>query len=363
LGWRQVGLDYVPTLSELAVAPGVDQLLNHCAGFDFTSAHTWHKECRRLFYAAPQGAEALRRIAVREQIFPPSASREAVGFARGVVWALPLLGADEAIPLLVHVADQNGRQGQGQAYASVARAAVRALGSVGGERTLAPLRRLKAEAPLAAVRKAASRELDKVLSEAGLTRAEVPEWLAETFELNRDGERATPLGGGYTAAVRISPGGRVKVTYRDRNGRTMAGKPAAREAAEGVRSVTELAVSMRSVVDAEKFRLRQLMADHRQLSVEDWLAHYLEHPVTGALSRTLIWEYSTDSGERWEPGLPVLDDEGTWRLWTVEDPLHTIPAEAAVRLRRPLKSTSREAAFWRRRLKDRELTQSVDQLG
>ena len=361
---------YREALQDFAKARGVSDLLACCSRFPGTRTTAWMAECKRCYTKAPEGAAALRCIASLEVLLPRSAARTAGGadpvvrFVKGVIWTLSLTDPDEAVPILTRVATLHSGAGTRRADHAVAVAAIQALGSVGGERTLAPLRLIRSESPVDRLRKAASTELDRVLASAGISRTDVPEWRAETFELNGDGERRIELARGYTATVRLNPSGKVGVTFRQPNGRSLAGKPAAADLATDVDHILELMGNVRDVVRAERFRLRQLLADQRELMVADWLRHYIDHPVTGTLSRVLIWEYRAGTADTWAPGIVRrLDDDGSWRLWTVEEPWRALDPSAQVRLLRPLPKTSHEARFWTRRLKELGLPPSADQLG
>ena len=173
------------------------------------------------------GISALRTIALRETPFDAAGTDHRVPFVRSVVWAIGLTEPGDAVPLLIRIADLYGEPGRGREYRSVALTAVEALGWIGGERALPALRQIKAAAKLGDVRRAASRELDQTLGEAHLSRADVPEWQAETFELDRDGLRVIPLEHGYTATIQLDADGTVTSFYSHPTGRGSQG-PATR---------------------------------------------------------------------------------------------------------------------------------------
>jgi hypothetical protein len=352
----------VRRLGALADDVGVSALLDHCGRTYDLTRKEWAAECPRLCAATPHATQALQLIAEREEQLPAGSTPETEDFVIGVVRMLPFLGADVAVPLLVRMADQNGRAKLSPGHERVARAAVRALGGIGGELALPPLRRIKAESPLSSLRKAASSELDKVLQNRGLNRAEVPEWLAATFELNADGERLIALRAGYSARIRVRPGGRVQIDYRNPAGQWLATKPSARTIGLGTEPVTRLADGIRAVVRAEKHRLKQILDDGREIDVATWQAHYLDHPVTGQLARTLIWQQTAYSGGDWETGVPTRDAaDGSWHLRTGLDDRVALDEAGRVRLLRPLKATSREGKAWIVRLRRWKLEQAVSQ--
>ena len=309
------------------------------------------------------GGDALRTIALRETPFDDAGPDHRVLFVRGVVWAIGSTEPADAVPLLIRIADLYGKPGRGRDYCSVALTAVEALGGVGGERALPALRQLKAEAKLGAVRRAASRELDRTLGKARLSRADVPEWQAETFELDRDGLRVITLDHGYTVTVQLDADGTVTSFYRGPTGQRLAGKPRSVHAAESVREAVEVVASLRTVVYAERFRLKQLMQDQRTLTYQDWMEFYLGNPVTGQLCRPLVWESSIDGGEHWQRFLPVrAARREAWLRLSEDGVSHDISEESQVRLVDPKHITAAETRAWATRLRKLKLTQPFKQL-
>lgn len=345
-------------LGPLAAEPSVAALLDFCVADSPLSQRAWTAQASELVGSARAAtAEALRRIAVREQLAAGSEY-----FTVNCVKALALLDAETAVPLLVRLADQHGRDRLPRHHEVVARGAIRALGRVGGEQALAPLRRIKGHSPLASLRKAADAELGKVLRSAGLSHEDVPEWRAETFELNANSERRISLRSGYSANVRIVPGGKVRADYIAPNGRLLTGKLSALDIPADLAAVADLVHRIRAAVRAERTRLATLLRDQRPLDTAVWLDFYLDHPVTGPLARTLIWEISADDGETWTAGIPFrTDPDQPWRLRTEDTGYREIPAEGSVRAMRPLRATSREGKAWAARLRRWEINQAVAQ--
>lgn len=345
-------------------APGVRQILDLCDTLHGPTPPTsWREQMTALLAGNAAGIDALRTIALRETPFDEAGADHRVLFVRSVVWAIGLTEPGDAVPLLVRVTTLYGKPGRGRDYRSVALAAIEALGWIGGERALPALRQITAEAKLGAVRRAASRELDWTLDQARLSRADVPEWQAETFGLDRDGLRVVRLDRGYTVTIQLDADGTVTSFYRGPSGQRMAGKPRSVHAVDSVREAAEVVANLRTVVYAERFRLKQLMQDRRTLTYEDWTEFYLGNAVTGRLCRPLVWESSVDGGERWQRFLPVWSARREAWLRLGEDGVsHDIPEESRVRVVDPKHITAAEARVWAKRLRKLGLTQPFKQV-
>ena len=352
-------------LGPAADAPAVQQVLDLCDTLHGPTPPTvWREEMTALLTDNEAGIDALRAIALRETPFDVAGADHRVPFVRCVVWALGLTDPGDAVPLLIRITDLYGEPGRGREYRSVAVTAVEALSWIGGERALPALRQIKAAAKLGDVRRAASRELDQTLGEAHLSRADVPEWQAESFELDRDGLRVIPLEHGYTATIQLDADGTVTSFFSHPTGRRISGSgnPSGVRA-DSVREVSEIAGNLRTVVYAERFRLKQLMQDQRTLTYEDWLEFYLGNPVTGRLCRSLLWESSIDRGEHWQRFLPVWSARREAWLRLGEDGVsHDIAVDSQARVVDPAHITAADKRAWATRLRKLRLKQPFEQV-
>ncbi|WP_370375932.1 DUF4132 domain-containing protein [Catenulispora sp. GAS73] len=350
-------------LGEAADVPAVMRVLDLCDSLRGpTPPASWREQMATLLDDNAAGVAALRTVALRETPFDGPGADHRVLFARAVMWAIGLTEPGDAVALLVRVANSYGEPGRGRDYRSVALTAVEALGSIGGERALPALRQLKAQARLGAVRRAASQELDRTLGEENLSRADVPEWQAEDFELDRDGRRVVDLGHGCTLTIEMAVNGTVTWFFRSPTGQRLPSKPP-NVSADRAREALDIAGNLQTVVYAERFRLKQLMKDQRTLTYEDWMEFYLGNRVTGRLCRGLVWESSIDGGEHWQRFLPTWSTSREAWLRLGEDGVsHDIAEESQARLVLPKHITAAETRAWGTRLRALRLRQPFKQL-
>jgi hypothetical protein len=156
--------------------------------------------------------------------------------------------------------------------------------------------------------------------------------------------------------VRVETGGRVFVRYYERRGpgaaegRPLTGKPtAATVEKDTLQSVSLLASELRTAVGAARTRLQSAQKERREIPFVDWLEHYIGHPVTGRLSRTLLWEVRSEGGEEWRMGLP-RQVEGRWGLITA-DTGRIVPGDGDVlRVVAPVRLPAEQTRAWTRLL-------------
>lgn len=351
-------------LGPAADAPSVRQVLDLCDTVRSPTPPTsWHEEMTALLADNSAAIDALRTIALRETPFDDATADHHTPFVRAVVWALGQTEPADAVPLLIRITELYGKPGRGRDYRAVARVAVEVLGGIGGEQALPALRQIKAEAKLSTIRRAASYELDQTLRAANLSRADVPEWQAETFDLGRDGLRVIDLDHGYTVTIQLDTDGTVTSFYRSPSGARLAGKPQSVRAVDSVREATDIVANLRTVVYAERFRLKQLMQDQRRLTYDDWMECYLGNPVTGRLCCSLIWESSIDGGMHWQQLIPVWNPHReAWQRLDKDGVSHDISDDALARLVIPWRLTVADKRLWVRRLRDLDLKQPFKQL-
>jgi hypothetical protein len=325
---------YVRLLGRLADDAGVDRLLDRCA-----RDAAWALSGRGLVEETPHAAEALGRLVAREQPAGP----DSADFISGLIKAVGWLPAEDAVPSLVRLAAQSS--GLTSRSMPLARSAIRVLGTVPGELVPPALHRLASESPLAPLRRAAYSELKRRLK----TLDDAPEWTVGTFGLDADSRIRLAVGRDHVAVVQVKPGGRVQIRYHDGAGRALSGKPtAATLDADAMRDAATLVDQLRAAVRAARTRLESAQKELREIPASDWLEHYMAHPVTGPLARTLLWDLH-DGESGWRIGLP-RQVEGRWCLITADTERMVPGDDALLRVAVPRRLPADQARAWTRLL-------------
>lgn len=272
---------------------------------------------------------------------------------RAACWAAGALAADWAVPALHTVAGRSmGRSSRAAsgyaASAKVPNACIHGLGQIGNEAAIACLLDLQRRVKHAGFRKQIGAALAAAAARAGLTLEELAERVVPDAGLDGRGERRIAAGG-TVAWVSVGTGWRVRTEWQTPAGRS-ARAPSDADA-DATRQVRLAAREVKAALAGERSRLEGLLAGERSWAVADWRRWYLGHPVTGPLTRGLIWSFSTGV-----TGIPadgdLLDGPGS---------LHPIPSEATVRLWHPARADTAQVRQWRDYLVSAERTQPFKQ--
>ncbi|MFC4008481.1 DUF4132 domain-containing protein [Nonomuraea purpurea] len=247
---------------------------------------------------------------------------------RGMIWTCERIDEPWVTGLLgdVALATGTGIGGSGPNSRSerVANAALGVLARRGGMEVVAQLARVQAKVRRKSILTKIKQILDAIAVQTGLSPEQLVERTVPTFGLDHDGTRTEQ---GLTLTVTGA------ITY---NGRKTIPKSVDREL---VAEFKATAKELKKAVPAERFRVERALATGRVWLWEEVCEFSLDHPVTGAFARSLIWE--TIQGPA---GLPVHVD-GAWEL---TDPAgRRIRPSSEVRLWHPLSHTPEEVRAWR----------------
>jgi hypothetical protein len=331
-------------LMDLLVSPGVDGVLRHCeTQTKVEPSGRWLSRARDLVAASSRAGEAKRVLlevfcaleAHAEGISLLAADTETI--LRGLVW-LPADEPDEAdTELLARVAVAAARPlpdlpGYPRAPKLAVSAAV-ALGRRPGELPLTTLARLA----LTVRNKFLLSRVHSALADLGALRgwslSEVMEVAVDDHGLDRDGRLLVSVGA-YEAVVEVAAD-KVRLGFR-RDGRVLKGVP------DGVKSeIGALKARVKEIgktLAAQRQRIEALFLAERTWQWSEWEQRYLEHPITGAFGRELLWQ--TVEGM---VGRPRRDADG-WFLVGLDGELFR---GERVRLWHPLHASVEQVGRWR----------------
>ncbi|MEV6397816.1 DUF4132 domain-containing protein [Streptomyces sp. NPDC051907] len=369
----------------LLAAPGVAELLRHCLGQDKVRAtRRWRKEAAVLLAGAEGGADVVRALLagmaaqpehpvaapgwVGRHFWPGIGSEGNVRLVRGLLWAAADVDAAWVVPVVADVALNagTGMGGSGGDCRSgkMATTAVAVLGEFDGargEQAVDRLGRLQRGIRNRTVVKGMTAALQAAAERSGLTPSMVRERAVPTAGLDPRGLREEALGE-YTAVLSVSAPGTAALSFRGPQGRVLKSAPKAvrEEFGEQLSQIQAALKQLRALMPVERARLEEHLAAGTRWPARDWEQYYIDHPVTGAFARTLIWEMSDDDGERWTAGLPE-QMAGGWALADADGTAAPVTDGALLRLWHPLGGDADETRAWREELADRELRQPFKQ--
>lgn len=263
-----------------------------------------------------------------------------VDVARAAVWAALPIKQPWIVPTLHRLAvrgiHQDGADGW-LASEKVPNAVILVLGRLATPDAVAALQQLADSTKHNGFRKRIAAALAVAAEATGLTPSQLVERTVPRGGLDDTGTVAL-IAGAVTARAGVDD--RLKVTTQWQTSAGWATKPPAGAVMADVDRVKRAAKELKDLLGAERRRVEGLLATDREWDGEEWRRYYLDHPVTGRLSRRLIWTFDADGARL--SGLPV--DTDTVRTTTGDVPM---PAASAVRLWHPATASTDEVSSWR----------------
>jgi len=268
------------------------------------------------------------RLGPEEWVEPDDGGNE--NLVRAAVWATSLLHEDWVTPTLVRVADRCAER--------VANAAIRALGMIATPEAIAGLQWLADGADSKPLRTHIDAALAVGAQGVGLTPGELVEQTVPTGGLDADGTVTVITA---TGSARLSFGAELKVLIEWPVGDGWSGKAPKTADKADVAAVKARAKELAAALAAERRRLENLFALDRQWDIGRWRRYYLEHPLTGQLTRRLIWRFQPTGSDN-VVGIPSA--EGTVRGLGATAQL---PTSGTVALWHPIAAGAEEVSSWR----------------
>ncbi|WP_406303361.1 DUF4132 domain-containing protein [Streptomyces sp. NBC_00885] len=371
--------------AKLLAGPGVAAFLEHSAAQGQVRAtKRWRRQAGALLAGTEQGEETVRallegmgdqrehRVAapawVSGSTWPGIASDGNTRLVRGLLWAAADIGAEWVVPAVGAVALNSGTGTGGSGgycrNGKMATTAVAVLGDFGGtqgEQAVDWLGRLQRTIRNRTVLKGITAALQAVAERGGITPSMLRERAVPSVGLDARGMREQALGD-YTAVLSVTASGTPALSFRGPQGQVLKSAPKAvrEEYGEQLTDIRTALKQVRTLMPVERARLEEHLMAGTRWAAADWERYYIDHPVTGTLARTLIWEASADDGEQWVAGLPERT-AGGWALAGADGTAVPVTDRAVLRLWHPVRADAEEIRTWREELTERELRQPFKQ--
>ncbi|MFC3505590.1 DUF4132 domain-containing protein [Micromonospora krabiensis] len=361
--WLLHGGDGFGPLARATLGAGLDaagDLLAHCASLEKpTPTAKWLRQLDAHLAATPGGPATVRRLLDLFAEHGRWVRDDTDRLLRGLLWAASRDeddAATEALARAVSTAAAAPRDARGFPHAQ--RTAVAGVGLLAGRSGTAPVRtlaRLAVTVRNRAVRSRVEAALARLGALRGWSLSEVLELAVDDHGLDRDGRLRVSVGS-YEATVEVV-GEKARLTFA-RRGVPLRGVPApVREDHVGeLAGLRDVVKRLGATLVSERQRVEGLLSEERTWAYADWVARFLDHPVTGAYGRRLLWEASGD-GRHWSAGLPRRDAAG----WVLAGRDGQSVTGDRVRLWHPVTASVDEVLAWRGHVLAAGLTQPFKQ--
>ncbi|WP_127501022.1 DUF4132 domain-containing protein [Actinoplanes solisilvae] len=316
----------------------------------------WLREADERLAATPAASEAVALLLGGYRGGTGLVRDHIDALLRGLIWLQSRVPGDESTELLggvaLAVAAPAWRGGAQLVAPKAAVAVVDILAQRSGDVPVQVLARLSQTVRSRLLLPRVGKALDRLGRERGWSPGEALELTVDDHGLDRDGRRAWPMGSANEAVVAID-NGRARLRAYENGVVRRAVPPAWKEALAPAR---RLVAEANQSLGVERLRIEGLFSQERTWDWGTWKRHYLDHPITGAIARRLIWQISPNGGI-WTSGLPARSGDG----WTLSD-LDAAPRDGwRVRLWHPALVGPAEVARWRGRIVEAELRQPLKQ--
>jgi Domain of unknown function (DUF4132) len=362
-GWSAAILAELGTRPETAL---VNRLVQHLAAGRGSKPTVKWRDANKQLVADDAGIEILQLMCERLLSAEPLRREEWYGglvgvvdaantdIAHAAVWALADVDRPWVQPLLQQIAAVGIRDSLyfGSGADKLPNASIVTLGVIASPAAIVALQQLLATTKHAGFRNRINGALRVAAESVGLTSGELVERTIDTGGLDHS-RQATVTSGAVTATGQLQDDLTLRVTWSGPDG--PAPKPPATAEKRDVNAIKRAMKALKDLVATERRRLEGLLAADRTWELTDWRRYYLEHPITGTITRRLIWTITDDTQAI--TGIPNADATA---LQTPNGD-QAIPTAGTVTLWHPLLSPTDAVHTWRGWLVDRQLVQPFKQ--
>ena len=347
------------------------RLFKHCASAtSATPSKSWNENAK--FLAEAIGPETLTRSLLewfslvpnsrdheanrihRWQFSDASSGRHDVddNTLRGLIWLTPLVDQTQFPRTLASLVETSLKKlpGVGPRWPKIANAAIYALGSIESADALGQLARLKVRVRFGTALKQIEKALNTTAERLKITREDLEELGVPTYGFSPDGLRTETLGD-CRVELRIS-GTDIRTTWFNAKNKQVKAVPAEIKSdhAETLKEIKGAALDAAAMLTAQRSRLDNLMISTKAWSITDFRTRYLDHPISGAIARKLVWLVD---------GIPALFQNG--HALDVDGKPITHGQTADITIWHPALRPTAEILAWRTRLETLQITQPFKQ--
>jgi hypothetical protein len=363
-GWSAVVLPELGTRPETAL---VNRLVRHlAAGRGSKPTVKWRAankglvtdgaviEMLQMLCEGLLSADPVQRKEWHVSVFGVVLDAANSDIARAALWALADVDRPWVLPLLQKVTAVGMYESLigGWGGDKLPNACIVTLGLIASPAAIMALQQMLAGTKHAGFRKRMNAALTLAAESVGLTSGELVERTIDPGGLDHE-RHLTLTSGAVTATVQLQDDLTLDVAWHTASG--TATKPPAAAEKRDLSAVKKAVKELKGLVGADRRRLEALLGADRTWELTDWQHYYLEHPITGVITRRLIWTITNDT--RTVTGIPNADAT----LLQTPNGDEAIPPVGTVTLWHPALATTDTVHAWRYWLVDQHLVQPFKQ--
>jgi hypothetical protein len=246
--------------------------------------------------------------------------------------------------------------GKGPRAVRVGNACITALGMIGDEDALGQLALLKVKVKFGGAQAALIKAMTKLADKLGVSREDLEEMSVPAYGMTEVG-RLTQEFGESIAVLTIVDSRSTAVSWTRKSGKPQKSVPAEvkQDFAEDLKEFSAAKKDIERMLPAQAERLDGLYLQRKSWPFHIWRERYLDHPLTGALARRLLWNFT--EAEKTITGIWLNDrimDRGG-------NPISLDESKTVVSLWHPLQQDVRTVLSWRDFLEEWQIVQPFKQ--
>lgn len=277
----------------------------------------------------------------------------------GLAWVAGMLGDPALTRSLGMMAVSMYRKvpGKGPRAVRVGNACVTALGMIGDEDALGQLALLKVKVKFGGAQAAIDKTLARLAETLGVSRGDLEEMSVPAYGLTEVGRLSQEFGE-FNAELTVIDSRSTALSWLREDGKPQKSVPTSvkKDYAEDLKELTAAKKDIERMLPAIAERLDALYLKRKSWPFKLWRERYLDHPLTGALVRRLLWNFTRE-------GKTVT---GVWLNERLVDrlnhPIEVDDAETTVSLWHPLHQESSLVLGWRSFLEEWQVVQPFKQV-
>lgn len=198
--------------------------------------------------------------------------------------------------------------------------------------------------------------LKKISKDLNLTQDELEEIATPNYSLNKEHRFERGIAN-FKAIYTIINHKKTELVWVDEKNNTQLSIPAKikKEYTVELKDLKDDIKEIENQLSSQKKRIESFFTKNRVWKYDEWLSHYINHPLVGSIGKYLIWHF--DNGAQKNQGIW----QGNYFVDVHEQPILWLSSDVEVQLWHPIGFNADYVIAWRTYLQTKEITQPFKQ--